>query len=311
MLDLSTVAILLPGFCECLVLVGIHAYLGIHVIKRQIIFVDLAIAQIAALGTLVAFLFGVAPHTFVSYWFSLGLATMGAGVFALCRFRDSKVPQEAVIGLVYAIAAAVAILLIDKAPHGAEQLKDILVGTLLWVKWQSIAIAAIVYSAVGVVHYVFRDRFLLISEDPEQARRRGINVRLWDFLFFLLFGVVITLSVDVAGVLIVFVFLVAPAIMALSITNRLSSQLFIGWGLGVVVTVLGLVSSYVWDLPTGPAIIGCYAVVVLLLSAALYNLRASRRAVAIRNTVLTLAAFAAACGLLVVMGIVVQNLLAE
>jgi zinc/manganese transport system permease protein len=311
MLDLSTVAILLPGFCECLVLVGIHAYLGIHVIKRQIIFVDLAIAQIAALGTLVAFLFGVAPHTFVSYWFSLGLATIGASIFAICRFRDSKVPQEAVIGLVYAITAATAILLIDKAPHGAEQLKDILTGSILWVKWKSIAIAAIVYSAVGVVHYVFRDRFLLISENPEAARRKGINIRLWDFVFFLLFGVVITLSVDVAGVLIVFVFLVAPAIMAVLMTDRLFSQLLIGWGLGVIVTVLGLIASYVWDLPTGPAIIGCYAVVVLLLSGALYNLRASSRAIALRNTGLILAALAAACGLLVVMGRVVQNLLAE
>lgn len=311
MLDLTTLAILAPAFCECLVLVGIHAYLGIHVIKRQIIFVDLAIAQIAALGALVAFLFGIQPHTLASYWFSLGLATIGAAIFALCRFRDSKVPQEAVIGLVYAIAAAVAILLIDKAPHGAEQLKDILVGSLLWVKWQSIAIAATVYSAVGIVHYVFRDKFLLISEDPEEARRRGINVRLWDFLFFLLFGVVITLSVDVAGVLIVFVFLVAPAIMAVTITDRLSSQLLIGWGLGVVVTVLGLVASYVWDLPTGPAIISCYAVVVLLLSGVLYNLRASSRAIALRNTALTLAASSAAFALLVVMGMVVRNWLAR
>lgn len=120
MLDLSVVSILLPAFCECLVLAGIHAYLGLHVIRRQIIFVDLALAQIAALGVLVAFLFGIEPHTWPSYWFSLGLTTAGAAIFAMCRFHDSKVPQEAVIGLVYAVAAALAILLIDKAPHGAE-----------------------------------------------------------------------------------------------------------------------------------------------------------------------------------------------
>lgn len=288
--DISVIAILLPAFCECLVLVGIHAYLGIHVIKRQIIFVDLALAQIAALGTLVAFLFGIEPHTWASYWFSLGLATIGAAIFAVCRFRDSRIPQEAVIGLIYAIAAAMAILLIDKAPHGAEQLKDILTGSLLWVKWESIALAAAVYSLVGIVHYVFREQFMLVSAEPEEARRKGINVRAWDFLFFFLFGVVITLSVDVAGVLIVFVFLVAPAIMAVSITNRLSSQLLIGWGLGLVVTVLGLVASYVWDLPTGPAIIGCYALVVMLLSGLLYNLRADDRALAFRNTATTVAA---------------------
>jgi len=273
MLQTSVVAILLPAFFECLVLVGIHAYLGIHVIKRQIIFVDLALAQIAALGALIAFLFGIEPHTWASYWFSLGLATIGAGIFAVCRFRDSKVPQEAVIGLIYAVAAAMAILLIDKAPHGAEQLKDILTGSILWVRWESIAIAAAVYSAVGLVHYIYRDRFMLISSDPNAARQKGLNIRAWDFLFFFLFGVVITLSVDVAGVLIVFVFLVAPAIMAVTITDRLANQLLIGWGLGLLVTVLGLVASYVWDLPTGPAIIGCYAVVVALLSMILYGIR--------------------------------------
>lgn len=173
-------------------------------------------------------------------------------------------------------------------------MKDILTGSLLWVKWESIALAAVVYSAVGVVHYIFREQFLLISTDPEEARRKGLRVRAWDFLFFFLFGVVITLSVDVAGVLIVFVFLVAPAIMAVSITDRLSSQLFIGWGLGLVVTVLGLIASYVWDLPTGPAIIGCYAIVVLLLSGLLYNLKAANRPVALRNTVFILVAVALA-----------------
>lgn len=309
MFDLSIVAILLPAFCECLVLVGIHAYLGIHVIRRQIIFVDLAIAQIAALGTLVAFLIGIAPHTFASYWFSLGLATMGAGIFAVCRFRDSKVPQEAVIGLIYAIAAATAILLIDKAPHGAEQLKDILTGSILWVRWRSIAIAAAVYSAVGLVHYVFRDKFLLISADPEKARQSGINVRAWDFLFFFLFGVVITLSVDVAGVLIVFVFLVAPAIMAISITDSLVKQLLIGWGLGLLVTVLGLVASYLWDLPTGPAIIGCYALVILALSALLYNIRAADRARACRNTAFALLIFISALGLIALVGHAAQGAL--
>jgi len=307
MFDWSIVAILLPAFFECLVLVGIHAYLGIHVIKRQIIFVDLALAQIAALGALVAFLFGIQPHTWAAYWFSLGLATIGAAIFAVCRFRDSKIPQEAVIGLIYAIAAAMAILLIDKAPHGAEQLKDILTGSILWVKWKSIAIAAGVYAAVGTVHYIYRNQFMLISSDPEAARLKGLNVRAWDFLFFFLFGVVITLSVDVAGVLIVFVFLVAPAIMAISITDRLSSQLLIGWGLGLLVTVMGLVASYVWDLPTGPAIIGCYAVVVLVLSGLLHILRADNRVQAMKNAALTTIAFAAALGLIVLVGRAVQG----
>lgn len=305
-MDTSVLIMLLPAFCECLVLVGIHAYLGIHVIKRQVIFVDLALAQIAALGALVAFMFGIAPQTPGSYWFSLALAAIGAAAFAVCRFRDGKIPQEAVIGLIYAVAAASSILLIDKAPHGAEQLKDILTGSILWVKWSSIGIAAAVYAGVGLLHYVFRDRFLLISENPEIATAKGLNIRFWDFLFYLTFGVVITLSVNVAGVLMVFVFLVAPAIMAISITDRVTHQLLIGWSLGLVATVLGIAASYYADLPTGPAVIACYAAVVLIVSTVLYNLRADNRIVALKRTLATALFFAAAFAVVIFIGKLVQ-----
>ncbi len=284
-MDFAIILMILPAFFECLILVGIHTYLGLHVIRREIIFVDLALAQIAALGSLIAFLFGIAPHSFGAYWFSLGLTTIGAAIFAACRFREGKVPQEAVIGLIYAISAALAILLIDKAPHGAEQLKNILTGSLLWVKWEAIATAAIVYSVVGIVHYIFRKQFWLISENPEKARRQGMNVAWWDFLFFFTFGLVITLSVDIAGVLIVFVFLVAPAIIAVTLTNHIGKQLGIGWVLGLVVTLLGLFASYQWDLPTGPAIIGCYALILLIFGAVIYNIRAANHRQALLHTI--------------------------
>ncbi len=298
----SVLLIMFPAFCECLVLVGIHSYLGIHVIKRKVIFVDLAFAQIAALGTLIAFLFGIPPHTTASFAFAIFLTAVGAAVFSLCRFRESKVPQEAIIGLVYAIAAAMAILLIDKAPHGAEHLKEIFTGAILWVQWESIVTAAVVYSAIGLFHYAFRKRFLLISEDPEMAWASGVNVRMWDFLFYLSFGVVITLSVDVAGVLIVFVFLVAPAILAMIVTNRLKVQLFLGWGLGVVVTSVGLFLAYVEDLPTGPAVIATYAVAMLIVAAAVYVARAAERGTALRNTALVTAGFAAAIAVMYLAG---------
>jgi zinc/manganese transport system permease protein len=290
----SILIIMLPAFCECLVLVGIHSYLGIHVIKRKVVFVDLAFAQIAALGTLVAFLFGIPPHTPASFMFAIFLCAIGAAVFSLCRFRRGRIPQEAIIGLVYAIAAATAILLIDKAPHGAEHLKEILTGSILWVKWESVLTAAVVYAAVGLFHYVFRKPFLLISEDPDAAWDAGLKVRLWDFLFYFSFGVVITLSVDVAGVLIVFVFLVAPAILAMAITDRLGAQLLIGWALGVVVTTLGLFLAYVKDLSTGPAVIATYGVAMVLVATALYVVRAPRRGVAARHVGAAALAFAAA-----------------
>ena len=301
-MDINVLAILLPAFCECLILVGIHAYLGLHVIRRQIIFVDLALAQIAALGTLAAFLFGIEPHTWASYWFSLGLTTIGAAIFSVCRFREGKVPQEAVIGLIYAITAALAILLIDKAPHGAEQIKDILTGSLLWVKWGAIATALVVYTAVGAVHYIFRNQFWLISENPEEARRLGMRVAWWDFLFFFTFGLVITLSVDVAGVLIVFVFLVAPAIIAVTLTADVGKQLAIGWGLGFLVTLFGLFASYRWDMPTGPAIIGCYALAMILLGAAIYNIRARDHTKAFARTIAFPAALSVTFMMIVAVG---------
>jgi len=278
--------LMLPAFFECLVLVGIHSYLGIHVIKRKVIFVDLAFAQIAALGILVAFLFGIPPHTKESFVFAVGLTFIGAVVIALTRFKESKIPQEAIIGLIYAIAAALAILLVDKASHGAEHIKEILTGSILWVSWRTIGATATVYALVGLFHYIFRDRFLLISENAEKAWAAGINVRLWDFLFYSSFGLVITMSVDTAGVLIVFVFLVAPAIIAIIITDRMVYQLLIGWGLGAIVTIVGLFVAYVEDLPTGPAVIAAYAVAIVVIATVLYNLRSRNRLAALRNTVL-------------------------
>jgi len=151
-------------FLECLVLVGIHSYLGIHVIRRKVIFVDLALAQIAALGTIVALMFGLKPQTLEAYVFSLLFTFVGAAVFSLTRLRQEKVPQEAVIGLVYALAAAISILVIDRAPHGAEHIKEVLTGTILWVDWQNVLIAAVIYSVVGLFHWLFRDRFLLEND---------------------------------------------------------------------------------------------------------------------------------------------------
>jgi len=276
-MHLSIWDIMAPAFFECLILVGIHSYLGLHVIKRQVIFVDLALAQVAALGTTVGFLFGILPGTTGAYWFSLGFAIIGAAIFSLLRFRHEKIPQEAIIGLVYALAAAIAILVIDKAPHGAEHIKELLTGSILWVKWSTIGHAALVYAAVGVFHFIFRDKFLLISNTPEKAYRQGISVRFWDFLFYVSFGIVITHSVGTAGVLMVFVFLVVPAITSIMITDVLWKQLVIGWSMGLVVSVLGLYISYVADLPSGPTVVAFYGAMLLLVALVLFVLKAPSR----------------------------------
>jgi zinc/manganese transport system permease protein len=273
---MSIFELMAAPFAECMILVVIHTYLGIHVLRRRVIFVDLALAQTAALGTTVGFLFGIMPETSASLIFSLTFTFIAAAVFALTRIRSDRVPQEAIIGLFYAIAAAMAVLVVEKT-KGAEHMESILVGGLLWVKWSDVAAASIAYSAIGVVHWVLRKQFRMISERPDEAYERGMNVRFWDFLFYMTFGFVITFSVRVAGVLLVFVFLVAPAIMALLITDRMRYQLLIGWITGTVVTAVGLFISYVVDLPSGPTVVAFYGIVLVFGALAVYVIRARER----------------------------------
>ncbi len=259
-------------FCECLVLVGIHSYLGLHVIRRGIIFVDLAFAQIAALGLTVGFLFNIMPDSVAAYWISLAFTLFGAMIFSIFRTSESKVPQEAIIGLVYALAASAMIIVIDRAPHGAEHIKEVLTGDLLFVKWDFVISAAIVYLIIGIFHYIFRGRFLNITENHGATGAHTPNFRLWDFLFYASFGVIITHSVRTAGVLLVFVFLVAPAIFTSLFWNGWREQLIAGWLTGIVVSLTGLFASYYLDMPCGPSVILIYGL-TLFLAMIFYNLK--------------------------------------
>ncbi len=242
-------------FAACVVLVGLHGYFGLHVLLREVIFVDLALAQIAALGTVAALVSGHPHGSWAALAFSLGATVLGAAFFSLTRMRRGRVPQEAVIGITFVVASAAAILLADRAPEGAEQIKELLAGSILWVTWPAVVTALLVYAAIGLFHYLFRRRFILISEDPERAFAEGLRVRLWDFLFYLSFGFMITLSVHMAGVLMVFSYLVAPAIIALAMTHGWPARIAVAFGVGVAASALGLAASYRWDLPSGPAIV--------------------------------------------------------
>src|SRR5438552_2200634 len=174
---------LLAPFLASLILTGIHAYLGVHVVERGVIFVDLALAQIAALGATTAILIGMDPHGGGAYWLSLGFTFVGAGIFALARTRRGHIPQEAFIGIAYAVAAAAAILAMSKATGETEHLKDMLVGNILAVSWLEVGKTAVLYGIIGAFHYIFRKKFLMISIDPIGAETQGISVRFWDFLF--------------------------------------------------------------------------------------------------------------------------------
>lgn len=264
---MSIFELLLPAFVASLILTGIHAYLGVHVVERGVIFVDLSLAQIAALGSTVAYLAGYDIHSSMAYLYSLGFTFLGAAIFAFSRVhRQTRIPQEAVIGIVYAVSAAVAILVMSKATQETEHLKDMLVGNILSVTWPELAKTAVLYALVGVFHYVCRDRFLLISLDEEEAERRGLNIRFWDFLFYVSFGFVVTSSVAVAGVLLVFCFLIVPSVAAMLFAERLGPRLAIGWTMGALVSAGGVTLSYVLDLPTGATIVATFGVALLLLA---------------------------------------------
>lgn len=254
----------------CLVLTGIHAYLGVHVIERKVIFVDLALAQIAALGATVAFLFGFHLHGPATYWFSLAATFLGAVIFSVTRMRKEKVPQEAIIGIVYAVSASLAILILSRTAEGDEEIRHMLVGNILLVTGPEIVRTTVLYGLVGLLHWFFRSTFLLISTDPERAFENGISVRKWDLLFYLTFGLVVTSSVQMAGVLLVFSFLIVPAVGAVLFAKRLSHRLFLGWFFGVVASILGISLSFIFDLPTGAAVVctfgGLLAILALLKS---------------------------------------------
>ena len=262
---MDTLAFLAAPFVACLILTGIHAYLGVHVVERGVVFVDLALAQIAALGTTIAVLMGQDPHGNGAYWTSLCFTFLGAGVFALVKARRTRIPQEAIIGISYAVASAAAILAMSKSAQQTEHLKEMLVGNILTVSWAEVQHTALLYGAIGLFHYLLRRKFLLISQYPKEAERQGLSVRFWDFLFYASFGVVVTSSVAIAGVLLVFCYLIVPSVGAMLYAKSIGPRLAIGWSMGTLVSALGVYLSLFIDLPTGATIVCTFGVVLIVM----------------------------------------------
>ena len=254
-------------FLACLVLTGIHVYLGIHVLARGIIFVDLALAQVAALGITVALLAGHPIQSGAAYWYALAFTMGGSLLFAMSRTHRAPIPQEAIIGIVYAVSAALAVLVVDRAPQGSEHIKQLLVGSILTVTPKEIETLALLYGIVGVLHWAIRRPLLEISFDPTAAVSNGRWVRWWDFLFYASFGFVVTSSVQIAGVLLVFSYLMVPAAIAALLARTVTARLAVGWGLGLVVSMVGLVASATLDLPTGATVVTTFGVFMAAVAA--------------------------------------------
>ena len=269
-MDATILSFLAAPFVASLVIAGIHAYLGVHVVERGVIFVDLSLAQIAAFGATIAILLpwsGGDPHSPAVYWISLIFTFIGAGIFSTIRSRHARIPQEAIIGISYAVASAATILALSKSSAEGEHLKDMLVGNILAVSWEEVWKTAILYALIGAFHWVFRKKFLAISMDHDAVEASGTSLRLWDFLFYASFGFVVTRSVAIAGVLLVFCYLIVPSVAAMLFADRIGPRLAIGWAMGSIVSAAGVYLSLTWDLPTGATIVCTFGFVLIVMGA--------------------------------------------
>lgn len=250
-----------------LILPWLLVYLGLHIVQRGVIFVDLALAQTAAFGTCISMLVGYDVHDWQSYVFSLGFTFVGAVVLTFTRTRHQRAPQEALIGIVYVVAAAASILALSKGAGGNEELQRSMVGELLVVPPAEVIKTFALFLVVGVVHFFFRKKFLTISADPDRAETGGLNVRWWDFVFYMLFGLVVTSFVHIGGVLLVFSYLVVPAVCANYLVSSIPARFAIGWGIATLSSVVSLFITAKVDLPIGAAIVCVLGVALVIVTA--------------------------------------------
>ncbi|MGD2111180.1 MAG: metal ABC transporter permease [Phycisphaerae bacterium] len=315
---IETIPLLLAPFIACVAITALHGYVGLHVIKRGVIFVDLALSQCAALGAAVALFvapwicaqpehghdhesrsaavsrvaaelelesnldldhvdrhdhfepeqtpkrLGVIGHETLTYVMSLGFALLGAILLSFARLRDERIPHEAIIGIIFVVCASLSVLILSKAPHGHEKIEAMLVGSILFVQWSELASMLPLYALLGVLHILLRGPFIRISLDLPAAERAGVSVRLWDCLFYGLFAILVTHSVSIAGVFVVFSYLIIPPACATLMADRFGSQVVIAWGVGILTTVLGLFVSAAGDMPTGSSLVSCFGGVLVL-----------------------------------------------
>jgi zinc/manganese transport system permease protein len=252
--------LLFPPFVAAMIILLTHSYFGLHIIQREVIFVDLALAQIAALGSTVAFMTGAAHGSVQGYLFAFAFTLVGAMIFSLTRMKDSPVPQEALIGITFVVASAAVILLSSFSAEGTEHLQETMTGALIWVTWPTVAKVGLSYGAIGLLHFLLRRTMLAISFAPERVTR----LKTWDFIFYATFGVAITSSVQIAGVLMVFSVLVIPSVIAFFYTRDFTKALLIAWGSGTIAIVSGLGISFTFDLTTGPVLVVTFGAILLV-----------------------------------------------
>jgi zinc/manganese transport system permease protein len=237
-------------------LVGLHAYLGLHVLEREVVFVDIGLAQISALGTLLCQIFFHEYNKPISLISSFALCLLVSFFLAYHRKAQKSISQEVLVAMVYALASGLTILITDRIPHGVEHLKHTLVGNILFVSWESVLVTLVIYSLVGSIHWLYREQFW-------KATRGESSGILWDFFFYALFSLVITISTMHAGVLVVFAILMAPAALARSLFQKINQQMMAAWIFGILGIFISFGLSSIYDLPAGASITSILSAVFL------------------------------------------------
>lgn len=264
MIDILT--FMAPAICLCIILVGICGYVGLHVVMREVIFVDIALAQIAALGASFALFFGLELSSFWTILVSLGFTLFAALLLSGTHTLGKFVPQEAFIGILYATGAAAVLLSGDRLPHGSEHVHDLMCGHLLWVNWWEVGYYFLIYLILGLIYFVIHRRLLEISQCDRKQKNSKRHLAWWDFIFYALLGILVTFAVRVAGVLLVFGFLIVPAVIGTLLGRSFMARLGIGWAVGLLVSLMGSYLSYKLDFPTGAMVVVTLGLGLLLVA---------------------------------------------
>jgi len=255
----EVLAFLAAPTAMCLILALMHCYLGLHVLARGVVFVDLSLAQVASFGAALSLLWDPEHRSPLGYFLALACTFCAAGLFAIARRHERRLSQEALIGIVFAFASAATVLVIDRMAHGAEHLKEALVGQVLWVTWRDVGKTALIYAGVGILHFLFRRQFW-------EGSTGGRHSLLFDFFFYALFGVVITSSTHTAGVLMVFSLLIVPAVVSTAFFQTLRSRLIFGWTFSSLLCVASIALSYLIDVPVGAMLVTVFTMTAILLT---------------------------------------------
>ena len=262
---MDTLSFLAAPFTACLLLVGILSYFGNHILTRGVIFVDIAVAQVAALGTMIGIVLGAAEGSFVSSAISLGFTILIVSAFALSKFKHKEVSQEVIIGIIYCVALAVAYLLVDSVEGGSNFVQKTFTGAILWVTWKTILWSFGLYVLIGVIHLFFYKRLIKISNGQRNDFKPS-QLNLLELLFYISFGIVVVDAVKIGGIFVVFMFLIGPASISLFLTSKWSHRFIISWIVGIIGSAVGIFVSYNYNFPNGPTIVVTLGFMLILVA---------------------------------------------